>query len=109
MTGAYNLPAKAVIHTVGPIWRGGNEGEADLLASCYRRSLALCTEAGHNSIAFPNISCGVYGYPAQDASKIAVSAVRDWCDANPNAITEVRFVCFEENLFEIVRGLLEDT
>ena len=109
MTGAYNLPAKAVIHTVGPIWRGGNEGEADLLAFCYRRSLALCTEAGHNSIAFPNISCGAYGYPAQDASKIAVSAVRDWCDANPNAITEVRFVCFEENLFEIVRGLLEDT
>jgi O-acetyl-ADP-ribose deacetylase (regulator of RNase III) len=108
MSGAYNLPAKAVIHTVGPVWRGGNEGEADLLASCYRCSLELCANAGYESIAFPNISCGVYGYPAQDASDIAVRTVRDWCDANPDTITEVRFVCFEEKLFEIVRGLLEE-
>lgn len=108
ISGAYNLPAKAVIHTVGPVWRGGNEGEADLLASCYRRSLERCAEAGYNSIAFPNISCGVYGYPAQDASDIAVSTVRDWCDANPDAISEVRFVCFEKGLFEIVGGLLKN-
>ena len=96
-----------MIHTVGPIWHGGNEGEADLLASCYQRSLGLCAEAGHRSIAFPNISCGVYGYPAQDASDIAVSTVRDWCKANTDAITEVHFVCFEEKLFEMVKELLE--
>lgn len=107
MTSAYNLPAKAVIHAVGPVWRGGNEGEADLLASCYRRSFELCAEASYDSIAFPNISCGVYGYPAQDASKIAVSTVRDWCNAKPDTITDVRFVCFEKKLFEIVQGLLE--
>ena len=107
MTGAYNLPARVVIHTVGPVWRGGSESEAELLTSCYRRSLELCAEAGYQSIAFPNISCGVYSYPAQAASNIAVSTVRDWCKAKPDAIIEVRFVCFEENLFEIVRGLLE--
>lgn len=107
MTDAYNLPAKAVIHAVGPVWQGGNQGEAGLLASCYRRSLELCAEAGYNSIAFPNISCGVYGYPAQAASDIAVRTVQDWCNANSDTISDVRFVCFEKKLFEIVRGLLE--
>ena len=72
ITAGYNLPARHVIHTVGPIWKGGQDGEADLLASCYRRSLQLAQQFGLSSIAFPAISCGVYGYPLDQASRIAV-------------------------------------
>jgi O-acetyl-ADP-ribose deacetylase len=72
ITRGYNLPAKHVIHAVGPVWRGGTHGEADLLASCYRNSLRLAAEHGVRSIAFPAISCGAYGYPVDQAAKIAV-------------------------------------
>src|SRR5215217_1000691 len=68
MTGGYRLPAESVIHTVGPVWRGGTQGEPELLASCYRSSLALAAESGVRSIAFPAISCGVYGYPVDQAT-----------------------------------------
>src|SRR5213593_367756 len=75
ITRGYRLPAKYVIHTVGPIWRGGRSGEAELLASCYRRSLEVARQNGVRSIAFPAISCGVYGYPIEEAARIAISTV----------------------------------
>lgn len=76
LTPGFRLAARYVIHTVGPVWRGGSHGEADLLASCYRTALALARHAGVRSIAFPAISCGVYGYPIDDAATIAVREVR---------------------------------
>ena len=75
-TGGYDLPARWVIHTVGPVWRGGGQGEAEQLASCYRRSLEVADELGARSIAFPAISTGVYGYPAPEAATIAVDTLR---------------------------------
>src|SRR5213593_2669168 len=75
ITRGYRLPAKHVIHTVGPVWRGGSSGEAELLASCYRRSLEVARQNGVRSIAFPAISCGIYGYPFDEAAKIAVATV----------------------------------
>lgn len=75
-TRGYQLPARWVIHTVGPVWRGGDQGEAELLASCYGRSLEVADELGARSMAFPAISTGVYGYPADDAARIAVDTVR---------------------------------
>jgi len=77
ITRGYRLPAKHVIHTVGPVWRGGTHGEAELLASCYRHSLSLAIEHGVRSIAFPAISCGAYGYPVDQAAKIAVRECAD--------------------------------
>jgi O-acetyl-ADP-ribose deacetylase (regulator of RNase III) len=76
ITRGYRLPAKYVIHTVGPVWRGGDRGEADLLRSCHLRSLSLARENGCDSVAFPAISCGVYGYPLHEAAKVALEAVR---------------------------------
>src|ERR671926_146354 len=75
-TPGFRLPARWVIHTVGPVWRGGTRGEAELLASCYRRSLEVADELGATSIAFPAISTGVYGYPAEEAARIAVDTIR---------------------------------
>src|SRR5882762_4952885 len=80
ITRGYRLPAKHVIHTVGPVWRGGGHGEAELLASCYRRSLEVARENGVRSIAFPAISCGIYGYPIDEAARIAVSTVTTAAD-----------------------------
>ena len=93
ITPGYRLPARWVIHTVGPIWQGGAHGEADLLASCYRRSLALAREHGVREIAFPAISCGVYGYPLADAVAIAVREVRAGVAADP-VLERVIFACF---------------
>lgn len=78
ITPGFELPARWVIHTVGPIWHGGNEGEAELLASCYRRSLQLAQAYGLDSVAFPAISCGVYGYPIEAAARIAVTSIREF-------------------------------
>ncbi|MEZ5721754.1 MAG: O-acetyl-ADP-ribose deacetylase [Paracoccaceae bacterium] len=78
ITGAYDLPAKHVIHTVGPVWQGGGAGEAALLESCYRASLTLAEAAGCRSVAFPAISTGIFGYPAEDAAAIAVAEVTRW-------------------------------
>ncbi len=91
----YKLPAKHVIHTVGPIWNGGDRGEPALLAACYRRSLALAARAGAASIAFPCISTGVYGYPAQPAAQIAVATVREAVQLHMG-IREVLFCCYSE-------------
>lgn len=93
ITGGYNLPAKFVIHTVGPIWKGGNNNERSLLASCYRQSLQCGVDNGVTTIAFPAISCGVYGFPLAEACDIAMNEVCDFLSEN-KAITTVYFSCF---------------
>lgn len=93
ITKGYQLPARFVIHTVGPIWRGGNAGEAELLASCYRHSLQLAQENQLSTLAFPAISCGVYGYPIGQAAEMAISTVSQFLDEN-TGIEKVYLVCF---------------
>jgi O-acetyl-ADP-ribose deacetylase (regulator of RNase III) len=93
ITRGYRLPACFVIHTVGPVWRGGNGGEPELLAACYRNSLCLAVEHGARTIAFPAISCGVYGYPLDEAARIAVREVRAFL-AHDERIETVYLVCF---------------
>lgn len=97
ITGAYNLPCKYVIHTVGPIWRGGSDGEPEALASAYWNSLQLAIDHGIRSIAFPSISTGVYSYPLDQAASIAVRTVRDFCRDHAGQIGTVRFVLFDPN------------
>jgi O-acetyl-ADP-ribose deacetylase (regulator of RNase III) len=96
ITRGYNLPAKHVIHTVGPVWRDGTHDEDELLASCYRSSLALALDHGIKTIAFPSISTGAYGFPLERATKIAVSEVRSFLERNAG-IEKVVFVCFGES------------
>ena len=103
ITPGFRLPAKFVIHTPGPVWYGGTRGEAELLASCYRNSLKLAAEAGCRSIAFPGISTGVYGYPAEAAARIAIDTVRSWRQELPE---EALFVCFSSSALRIYLGLL---
>ena len=100
ITGAGKLFCRKVIHTVGPVWHGGGRGEPELLASCYRKSLLLAQTAGLRSIAFPNISTGVYGYPKDKAAKVAVESVRKTLDETPG-IELVVFVCFDEENFRL--------
>jgi O-acetyl-ADP-ribose deacetylase len=95
ITKGYNLPAKHVIHTVGPIWRGGGRGEAELLRKCYANSLSLAAEHGLASIAFPSISTGAYGFPADKAAAIAVAATREFLSKTKSAL-EVTFCCFSK-------------
>ena len=102
ITGAGRLPCKKVIHTVGPVWYGGASGEAALLTSCYRKSMILAEEAGLKSMAFPNISTGVYGYPKDKAALVALEAVRKTLDETPG-IEQVVFVCFDEENFDLYR------
>ena len=97
ITGGYRLPAKHVIHTVGPVWGGGGKGEAELLASCYRSSLALAVEHGVRTIAFPAISCGVYGYPIDQATRIAVRETAAFVSETPT-IERVIFTCFSDEI-----------
>ena len=92
VTPGFRLPARWVIHTVGPVWHGGTEGEPELLASCYRSALARADEVLARSVAFPAISTGVYGYPVEPAARIAVETVR----STPTSVREVRFVCFND-------------
>lgn len=96
ITRGYRLPARHVIHTVGPVWRGGTQGEPELLASCYHNSLALAVEHGVRTIAFPAISCGVYGYPLDQAARIAVAETVRFVREH-SSIETVLFVCFEED------------
>jgi len=102
ITGAGKLPCKKVIHTVGPIWRSGASGEAELLASCYRKSMLLAEEAGLKSIAFPNISTGIFGYPKNEAVLVALETVRKTLDET-RGIERVVFVCFDEENFNLYR------
>ena len=106
ITHGYDLRAKHVIHTVGPVWHGGTRKEPESLANCYRNSLALAAEHGVRSIAFPSISTGVYGYPIGKASKIAVTTVSKWLD-DPGPIELVRFVCFSGGDFEAYQRLVK--
>jgi O-acetyl-ADP-ribose deacetylase (regulator of RNase III) len=93
LTKGYRLKARHVIHTVGPVYKNGKSGEPEKLTRCYQKSLELATEKGLKTLAFPAISCGVYGYPIQDASRIALRTAADYCKAHPE-IEEVRFVLF---------------
>jgi O-acetyl-ADP-ribose deacetylase (regulator of RNase III) len=104
ITRGYKLPAKHVIHTVGPVWRGGHAGEADLLASCYRTSLALATKHSIKSIAFPAISCGVYGYPLEQAVAIAVRECR--AAVQDDTFDEIIFACFDANMLALYEAEL---
>lgn len=99
ITPGYQLSAKNVIHTVGPIWRGGNSNEAELLANCYRNSLALAAEHGLRSIAFPAISCGVYGYPVKSACEIAVSTISEQV-SHHSPLRKVILCAFDSNVYQ---------
>jgi O-acetyl-ADP-ribose deacetylase len=104
ITRGYRLPAKHVIHAVGPVWSGGNSGEPALLSSCYRRSLELAAQHGVGSIAFPAISTGVYGYPIERAARVAVDTVK--AAAGASKIDEVTFCCFSEHDLDVYLRLL---
>ena len=106
ITNGYNLKAKFVIHTVGPGWRDGTNGEPQLLASCYRNCLQLAVENQIQTIAFPSISTGVYGYPIMQASQIAVREVRNFLVNNP-LIKQVSFVCFSSEDLYVYKSLLQ--
>ncbi len=105
ITAGYRLPARHVIHTVGPVWQGGESGEPALLASCYARSLELAAERGLRSVAFPSISTGAYGYPPELAAQIAIEAVRGF-GKDPGSVESVVFCCFSKNDYETYERLL---
>ncbi len=105
ITSGYNLPAKFVIHTVGPVWKGGNENEDALLAACYRNSLRIAENIKLNTIAFPNISTGVYGFPKERAASIAIGEVKAFLEI-PKEIISVIFIIFDEENLSIYRKLL---
>ncbi|MEO8033733.1 MAG: O-acetyl-ADP-ribose deacetylase [Acidobacteriota bacterium] len=98
ITRGYHLPARHVIHTVGPVWRGGNAGEPELLAACYRNSLTLAVCHAIESIAFPAISCGVYGYPIEEATEIALRETQAFLQSN-DSLRRVVFACFGEDVY----------
>jgi len=103
ITSGFDLPARHVIHTVGPVWRGGKDCEAEQLASCYRESLRLAFEHGARSIAFPAISCGVFGYPLDQAARIAIREVRAWHGISPQLVL---FCCFGSETVDTYNTLL---
>lgn len=105
ITGGYALPARHVIHTVGPVWQGGGNGESALLASCYRQSLELARQHGLRTIAFPAISCGVYGYPLDAAARVAIDSIAAFA-TDPGSVEKVYLVCFDDRMLAVYRGLL---
>lgn len=105
-TTAGNLPARYVIHTVGPVWNDGNKNEAALLANCYRNSLIIANELKLQSIAFPNISTGIYHFPKEAAATIAVATVKDFIQHDNQSIQTVLFVCFDEENYHYYQQLL---
>ena len=104
-----NLKARYVIHTVGPVWRGGDRGEAELLASAYRESLKLAMEQKLKSISFPSISTGVYGYPVDQAARVAISTVAGFLPGKTTALAEVVFVLFDERTYNAYSAALNET
>ncbi len=108
ITKGYNLPAKWVIHTVGPVWRDGKHREDELLASCYRNSLALAAEHDIRTIAFPAISTGVYGFPMERAARIAVKEARDFLGRN-DVVEKIMLVCFDRYAYDAFAQALQET
>ena len=108
ITGAYRLPCKYVIHTVGPIWRGGKRREPELLASCYKNSLSVAAGEGIRTIAFPSVSTGVYSYPLDQAAQIAVAAVRAYVAEHPDAFDEIIWVLFDSRTKAAYDAVLEE-
>jgi O-acetyl-ADP-ribose deacetylase (regulator of RNase III) len=106
MTGGYRLKARHIIHTVGPVWRGGGHGEPELLASCYRTSLALADTHGLASLAFPAISTGIYGYPWEEATRIAVAEAAAYHEAARGSVRHIVFCCFGRQMFDLYRRTL---
>jgi O-acetyl-ADP-ribose deacetylase (regulator of RNase III) len=105
ITKGYDLPAKYVIHTVGPVWNGGNYKEPELLANCYKNSLKIAKNHGLETIAFPNISTGVYHFPKEKAANIAISTVEDFLKKN-KTLKKVYFVCFDSENYNIYKDIL---
>jgi O-acetyl-ADP-ribose deacetylase (regulator of RNase III) len=105
ITNGHRLKARYVIHAVGPVWRGGGSGEAELLAGCYRRALELAEAHGISSIAFPAISTGIYGYPKEEAARVALTSVRETLTKAPS-VQRVIFCCFDRETADIYRSLL---
>ncbi len=105
LTAAYNLPCRCVVHTVGPVWQGGDAGESQLLASCYRECIALAEKEQVTSIAFPAISTGVYGYPKREAARIAIETVSA-AAMNSRSIAEIVFCCFSREDLGLYRSIL---
>ncbi len=106
-TKGYRLPAECIIHTVGPVWRGGGNGEPDLLASCYRRSMEIAAAKGVTSLAFPSISTGIYGYPIELAAGVAVASVRKALQT-PSSLQEIVFCCFSAEDLAVYERMLND-
>ena len=107
ITKAYKLPCDHIIHTVGPVWHGGSDGEAGLLAGCYRHSLELAMKHGICSVAFPSISTGVYSYPVQQAAEIAVQTVTEVTKKHPEAFGEILWVLFDERTKFLYDGAIQ--
>jgi len=106
-TEGYRLPASSIIHTVGPVWRGGDQGEAALLGACYRNSLRVAEQSGARSIAFPSISTGIYGYPIEAAARLAVATVRESLARHPG-IDSVLFCCFSASDLAVYQQALAE-
>jgi len=106
ITKGYRLPARYVIHTVGPVWRGGTMGERELLSSCYQKSLGIAAERDLKSIAFPSISTGIYGYPLELAAEVAIGTVRSFLE-HSSSLEEVIFCCFSRRDLTVYQELLE--
>ena len=106
ITKGYNLPAKYVIHTVGPVWMGGNSNEENLLANCYKNSLKIAVENKIKTIAFPAISTGAFGYPIEKAAQIAINTVKRFLEYD-NSINKVTFVAFSEKDFQLLKKMIE--
>ncbi len=102
VTDGFDLPARYIIHTVGPVWQGGHAGEADTLAACYRNTLAVADSVGARSVAFPAIATGIYGYPLGEAAEIAVTTAR----AADTAVARIRFIAFDDETLTVYRALL---
>ncbi|HWY76127.1 MAG TPA: O-acetyl-ADP-ribose deacetylase [Verrucomicrobiae bacterium] len=107
ITKGYRLPAKWVIHTVGPVWHGGGRGEADLLASCYRNSLELAAQDRARTVAFPAISCGAFGYPIGSASRVAISTISRFLETK-SSVEKVFLCCFADDVHEAYFGAMKD-
>jgi O-acetyl-ADP-ribose deacetylase len=107
-TRGYKLPAKWIIHTVGPVWRGGFAGEPELLAACYRCSFKLAVELEVKTVAFPAISCGIYGYPVEEATQVAIAETVNFLESD-DKIEKIIFTCFSEAIYQIYAQALSET